>query len=185
MPHDEHEQFDDEALPSASRYPVDAFDFLHKGLDYTVRKKHGPPNERLRWIYRWLEKNEMDPGELIESLKAGQVPVQIRDQIRELGGPEAAIEDLNRHVAGPDLCWGLRDLAIQRWGFLAPTVLRRWGITSTRDFGRMVFTLVENNLLQKQTDDCMDDFDGIYDFNAAFNHERKGDIGAASDDPDE
>lgn len=180
-----HEQFDDDAMQSVSRYPVDAFEFLHQGLDFTVRKKHGPPNERLRLIYQWLEKSEMDPAELIESLKAGEVPAPIRDQIKALGGPDEAVEHLNRHVGGSDLCWGLRELALQRWGFLAPTVLRRWGIHSTRDFGRMVFTLVENNLLQKQMDDCIEDFDGVYDFNAAFNHECKGDIGAASDGPND
>lgn len=157
-----------EAELGVNRYPVDAFEFLHHGLDYTVRKKHGPPSERLRSIYRWLERSEMDPAELIESLTAGRIPPQIGKHVEELGGLEASIMQLNRHVGGTDLCWGLREVALQRWGYLAPTVLRRWGITSTRDFGRMVFTLVENNLLQKQMDDCIEDFDGVYDFNAAF-----------------
>ena len=74
----------------------------------------------------------------------------------------------NRHVTGRDLCHGLRDFALSRWGFLARTVLRRWNITSTLDFGRIVFALVEAGQMQKTPDDTIEDFRNVYDFRTAF-----------------
>lgn len=72
------------------------------------------------------------------------------------------------HVTGQQLCQGLRDLAIERWGMLAGTVLRRWGITGTMDFGRIVFALVQNQLLSKTEQDSIDDFRDVFDFRTAF-----------------
>jgi uncharacterized repeat protein (TIGR04138 family) len=77
----------------------------------------------------------------------------------------------NRHVSGQDLCEGLRELALAQWGRLARTVLRRWNITSTVDFGRIVFALVEAGLMQKTDDDTIEDFRNVYDFRAAFEAE--------------
>src|SRR5437763_1785964 len=47
-----------------------------------------------------------------------------------------------RHISGQDLCEGLRDLALRRWGMMARAVFSRWGITSTLDFGRIVFAMI-------------------------------------------
>lgn len=74
-----------------------------------------------------------------------------------------------RHVSGQQLCESLRDLAIQRWGLLAPTVLGRWRIHSTLDFGNMVYLLVNNGFMQKTDEDSLDDFRDVYDFTKAFN----------------
>ena len=73
-----------------------------------------------------------------------------------------------RHVTGQQLSEGLRDLAIERWGALAPLVLRSWNIRSTLDFGRMVFLLIDLKLMGKQDTDRLDDFDEVYDFDSAF-----------------
>jgi uncharacterized repeat protein (TIGR04138 family) len=72
------------------------------------------------------------------------------------------------HISGAQLCHGLRDLAIQRWGMLAGTVLKRWNLTTTLDFGRIVFALVDNGLMSKTDRDRVDDFRGVYDFRHAF-----------------
>jgi uncharacterized repeat protein (TIGR04138 family) len=77
----------------------------------------------------------------------------------------------SRHVTGQDLCEGLRDVALAEWGRLARTVLRRWNITSTLDFGRMVFAMVEAGLMQKTEDDSLEDFRNVYDFRTAFEAE--------------
>jgi uncharacterized repeat protein (TIGR04138 family) len=73
-----------------------------------------------------------------------------------------------RHISGPELCQGLRELALAQWGMMARTVLERWKITSTLDFGRIVFTLVENGFLQKTDEDELADFRNVYDFRTAF-----------------
>ena len=73
-----------------------------------------------------------------------------------------------RHITGRELAEGCRDLAIERWGLMARTVLGYWGIRSTRDLGAIVFALVECGVLVKQENDALDDFDGVFDFEFAF-----------------
>jgi len=51
---------------------------------------------------------------------------------------------------------------------LALTVLRRWRIGSTIDFGHMVYLLVNNDFMQKTDEDSLEDFRDVYDFGAAF-----------------
>jgi uncharacterized repeat protein (TIGR04138 family) len=77
----------------------------------------------------------------------------------------------SRHITGQDLCEGLREMALAQWGRLARTVLRRWNITSTVDFGRIVFALVDAGLMQKTDDDSLEDFRNVYDFRSAFEAE--------------
>lgn len=76
--------------------------------------------------------------------------------------------DVRRHVTGAELAWGCRDLALERFGLLSRTVLACWGVTSTADFGRLVYTLVEIGLLSTQPGDSEEDFHGVYDFVAAL-----------------
>jgi len=104
------------------RYPLDAFEFLHQGLERAAQAVHG-------------------------------------DQRREPG---------QRHVSGAQLCHSLRKLALQRWGPLARTVLRRWGVRETLDFGKMVYLLVNNGFMQKTDQDSVEDFRDVYDFDEAF-----------------
>ena len=73
-----------------------------------------------------------------------------------------------RHISGQQLCEGLREYALARWGLMAGAVLCKWGITSTMDFGRIVFSLIENGMLQKTDEDTIDDFRNVYDFRNAF-----------------
>jgi uncharacterized repeat protein (TIGR04138 family) len=73
-----------------------------------------------------------------------------------------------RHVTGPELAWACRDLAVKQFGLLAPSVLDYWRITSTEDFGRIVFTLVDVGLLMTQPEDRLEDFANVYEFADAF-----------------
>ena len=73
-----------------------------------------------------------------------------------------------RHLSGSELAEGCRDLALARYGVLARTVLEHWGITSTADFGEVVFTMVDTGLLMKEPQDTKDEFIGVFDFHEAF-----------------
>jgi uncharacterized repeat protein (TIGR04138 family) len=150
------------------RYSIDAFEFLREGLDHTVQRKHGPDVEQVRHVLQWMEENDLDVVDLATLYEREKLPAPVQNWIEATGGLLNLSERLNLHISGQELCYGLRDLAIERWGLLAPVVLAAWGIRSTRDFGRMVFALVDNHLLQKQPDDCIEDFDDVYDFRAAF-----------------
>lgn len=77
-------------------------------------------------------------------------------------------EDDVRHVSGQELCEGLRDLAIRRYGPLARTVLEHWNVRRTEDFGKIVFTLIDMGILRKTEDDSIKDFVDVYAFDEAF-----------------
>ena len=77
-------------------------------------------------------------------------------------------EKQSRHVSGQDLCQGLREFALMNWGLLARTVLARWNVRRTLDFGRIVFALVDNGYMQKTEDDTIEDFRDVFDFKSAF-----------------
>ena len=79
-----------------------------------------------------------------------------------------ALPEQDRHITGQQLCLGLRDFAIERYGMLAPAVLGHWHIRRTDDFGRIVFAMVQQGLLSKTSDDTIDDFRSVYDFQEAF-----------------
>jgi len=88
--------------------------------------------------------------------------------VQRTHGARARDNTINRHITGRMLCEGLRDLALEKWGFLARTVLARWGINCTMDFGRMVFAMVEAGLMHKTDQDSIDDFRNVFEFEAAF-----------------
>lgn len=70
----------------------------------------------------------------------------------------------HRHVGGRELCLGLRQFATKRWGFMARTVLKRWNVNSTLDFGRIVFLMAKVGLLKTSDADRLEDFRDVYDF---------------------
>ena len=73
-----------------------------------------------------------------------------------------------RHVNGGELCYALRYLARRRWGLLAREVLRHWNIHRTRDFGEMVYLMIDLGIMGKQDSEDIADFDEVYTFRAAF-----------------
>jgi uncharacterized repeat protein (TIGR04138 family) len=73
-----------------------------------------------------------------------------------------------RHISGRELAEGVRDLALERFGPMARTVLEHWGIERTEDVGGIVFALVECNVLMKQDEDTPADFVNVFDFDEAF-----------------
>ncbi len=72
------------------------------------------------------------------------------------------------HVSGQQLCMGLRDMAIERYGMLARTVLNKWGVRRTDDFGVMVYSMIDREELRSSERDCFDDFCGVFDFEESF-----------------
>jgi uncharacterized repeat protein (TIGR04138 family) len=129
-----------EVADAVGLYPVDAYAFVQQGLTRAVHLVHGPEAEPRPAGADASPKRRKPTGD-------GEV---------------------SRHITGRDLCVGLRDEAWDRWGLLARTVLARWNVTSTLDFGRIVFALVEHQWLQKTDEDSIDDFRGVFDFRAAL-----------------
>ncbi|HZL34170.1 MAG TPA: Minf_1886 family protein [Tepidisphaeraceae bacterium] len=88
--------------------------------------------------------------------------------VEKVHGRQPARQRESRHVSGRQLCDGLRELALAKWGRLARTVLRRWNITSTLDFGQIVFAMIQASQMKRCAQDSIDDFKNVYEFKAAF-----------------
>ena len=73
-----------------------------------------------------------------------------------------------RHITGQELLDGIRQFALQQFGPMVVTVLEEWGVKNCRDFGDIVFNMVEHSLLAKTEKDTRDDFNNGYDFTDAF-----------------
>jgi len=159
-------------VEAVGRYPEEAYHFVREGLDHAVERVHGPSTAAQLVVSRYLAEHCIDLTELIERLEEGKVEPEVVAAIEAVGG----YDKLNRHVSGQELCWALRDLALERWGSLATLVLRRWNIVQTIDFGRIVFALIEHDLMQREPHDRLEDFDRVYDFAEALaNSFRIGD----------
>src|ERR1051325_1331565 len=105
------------------------------------------------------------PLEAFEFVRSG-----LNHTVTHLHGPRKsdAPDNKSYHVSGQQLCWGLRDYAIQRYGIMAGGILHHWGIVRTNDFGRIVFIMIDSRLMAKTDDDDVRDFDNVYDFAKAF-----------------
>lgn len=76
--------------------------------------------------------------------------------------------DRTNHLTGQQLLEGIRLYAIDQYGPMARTVFENWGVRECRDFGNIVFNLVDCKVLGKTDQDRPEDFDGGYSFSAAF-----------------
>ena len=84
-------------------------------------------------------------------------------------------ESESHHITGRQLCFGLAQLATKNWGRLAKVVLNYGGIKTTRDFGEIVYLLIEHNWMHAQPPDSITDFYDIYDFENVFEKKFKFD----------
>lgn len=74
----------------------------------------------------------------------------------------------SQHVNGPELLEGLRHYALEQFGPMAKLVLNEWGVNRGRDFGDMVFNLIDYNVFSKTDADTREDFADTYTFEDAF-----------------
>lgn len=77
-------------------------------------------------------------------------------------------EQEEAHVSGQELLEGVRELAIKQFGLMTLTVFKQWGVQGTKDFGKMVFEMIEHGRMRKTENDRLEDFVDIYDFEDAF-----------------
>lgn len=88
--------------------------------------------------------------------------------VKELRKKDTGRAERSRHVSGPELLEGLRIYALDQFGPLAKTVLNSWGVRRCRDFGDIVFNLIEYNVFSKTENDRREDFADIFNFEEAF-----------------
>ena len=88
--------------------------------------------------------------------------------VKELKRRDASRAKVSKHVTGQELAEGLRAYALEQFGPLAKTVLNSWGITETLHFGDIVYNFIEYSVFSKTDADRREDFEAVYDFEAAF-----------------
>ena len=111
---------------------------------------------------------------------AGPFPIEAFHFVREglsftaekVHNDMEVLEENERHITGQQLCLGLREFAIDRYGLLAPTVFAHWHVTRTVDFGRIVFAMIDQGLMSSTDTDTLEDFRAVYDFEEAFSREE-------------
>jgi uncharacterized repeat protein (TIGR04138 family) len=90
------------------------------------------------------------------------------DDLEENGSDAGGSDAGERHVSGQELCQAIRRFAHEEYGLMAQCVLNHWGIKSTRDFGEIVFNLIEIGKMRKTPHDRREDFDDVFDFGEAL-----------------
>ncbi|MBO93504.1 MAG: hypothetical protein CMI32_01210 [Opitutales bacterium] len=74
----------------------------------------------------------------------------------------------NHHITGKELLEGIREFALDQYGPMTKTLLDAWNIKRCRDFGDIVFHLVDAGVLGKTDNDSPEDFSEGYNFTDAF-----------------
>ncbi|MEP0844408.1 MAG: hypothetical protein HRF43_17045 [Phycisphaerae bacterium] len=173
MPQHQPDKTLEQIVTETGRYPADAFMFVQECIGVAAEAVHGPPGPECEALHKWMTQHEVSPEELRRRFEAGALPPKVAALIERLGGAER----MNRHVTGQQLCFAIRDVALQRWGLMARAVLARWNITRTEDIGAIVFALVNNGWLQKQPTDSIDDFKDVFSFDEAFDRTYRFEAG--------
>ena len=128
------------------RYTIEAYAFVFEALEHARTTRRENP--------RRAESERADTTKIAGRIRPGQ--------------PRGRQRDDDRHVTGRELCQGARLLATARYGYLAPMVLERWGLTSTGDLGNIVYNLIGTGDMEKTSEDSQADFEGVFDFARAF-----------------
>ena len=91
--------------------------------------------------------------------------------VKKMGLAEDELE--KRHITGRDLLTGISEYAFEQFGPLTQEVLSHWRVHQTRDFGEIVFALVEGSLMGKTDRDSIEDFVNVYDFSEEFDWKKR------------
>ena len=78
-----------------------------------------------------------------------------------------------RHISGRDLLYGISEYGMEQFGPLTRSVFAHWGVHTTRDFGEIVFNLVNAHLMSKTDQDRIEDFVDLYDFAEEFDWKKR------------
>jgi uncharacterized repeat protein (TIGR04138 family) len=94
----------------------------------------------------------------------------------EAEGPEESEEggrETERHLTGRQLCEAIREYALEQYGYMAKDVLNSWGVTTTGDFGEIVFNLIGIGQMRKTPEDKREDFNDVFDFDTGLRQSFK------------
>jgi uncharacterized repeat protein (TIGR04138 family) len=116
------------------------------------------------------EETPVDFDEIVESirLKDNRYQPDAFQFVREALDYRVTRLENRRHISGRELLEGVRQLALERYGPMARSVLNHWGVNVGEDVGNIVFHLVDAGVMSKTDQDSMADFSGVIRFDAQF-----------------
>ena len=126
-------------LQDDPRYQLEAYQFVREALTYAQEEVMGQSADR---------------------------PSEPKVESGTEDAPAAA--EVDRHLTGQQLCEAIRRYALEQFGYMAQVVLKNWGVTTTSDFGEIVYNLIRIGFMKKPASDRREDFDNVYNFEQAF-----------------
>ena len=76
--------------------------------------------------------------------------------------------DKRTHVTGRQLSEAIGEHALNEFGPMAFFVMAELGLHTTRDFGNIVYSLINEGVFGKSAEDKKEDFDNVFDFKEVF-----------------
>lgn len=125
-------------------------------------------NDELLPLHRLLESDRRYPLEAYQFIRDALAFAQEELQMGQDAPGESGEETAERHLTGQELCEAIRVFALDQYGYMARVVLARWGLTSTADFGNVVYNLIGIGWMKKSRRDRQEHFHDVYDFQQAF-----------------
>jgi uncharacterized repeat protein (TIGR04138 family) len=124
-------------------------------------------NEQVLAIIDLLQKDQRYHLEAYQFVREGLAYAQ---KVMKLppNKDEGTEQGQDHHLTGQQLCQAIREYAMDRYGFMAKTVLNSWGVYSTSDFGEIVYNLIRIKEMRKSKTDRREDFDNQFEFDEAF-----------------
>lgn len=121
------------------------------------------------------EETPIDFDQVVESIrqKDDRYQPEAFQFVREALDYRLAHLDSRRHINGRELLEALKQLAFERFGPMARSVLNHWGLKSGEDVGNIVFHLVEASIMSKTEEDSLTDFKDVIRFDDTFEAEYR------------
>lgn len=83
-------------------------------------------------------------------------------------------EDKSPHLSARELYLGACAYALDEYGPMAAKVLEFWGLKSSRDFGNVVYNLIEVGVFGKQKGDTQEEFETLPDLQSILSSPYDG-----------
>ena len=147
-----------ELLERDKRYQLEAYVFVFEALRY-AQEVLGLGTEGA------AESSEDAPDDRTEDAQPVDESAKEAEEAEDDGDDGDRQE---RHLTGQELCEAIRLYAIEQFGYMAKSVLNHWGVQSTKDFGEIVFNLIEIGQMRKTSGDRREDFKEVFEFEKGF-----------------
>ena len=161
-----------ELLERDKRYQLDAYVFVFEALRY-AQEVLGLGTEAEAEIPDDAPDDAPDDQDEQPADEPGEDEGAAEDEggSEDEGTAEDEEDRQERHLTGQELCEAIRLYALEQYGYMAKSVLNHWGVQSTKDFGEIVFNLIEIGQMRKTSGDRREDFKEVFEFEKGFHRD--------------